>query len=97
MKRHVFRPSGRIIYSVVGRGGDEFLDPVKNYCSCSDYFFRVLGGKEEYCYHLLSYKIASEGKRLDEITFDDEEYEGFLKLMILDILNNLEEKGDKAT
>lgn len=97
VKRHVFRPSGRIIYSVVGRGGDEFIDPMSNYCSCSDYFFRVLGGKQEYCYHLLSYKIALEGKRFDEIKFDDEEYEHFFKLMIRDILSNLEDKGDKAS
>lgn len=93
VKRHIFRPSGRTLYSVVGRGGDEFIDPEKNYCSCSDYFFRVLGGKEEYCYHLLSYKIALEGKRFDETAFEDEEYETFFRFMIRDIMRNLQNNG----
>lgn len=74
VKEHRFIPSGRTINTVVGSIGDEFVDPRRSYCSCSHFFFRVLGGRDETCYHLLSYKIASELGRLDVVTFDDAEY-----------------------
>jgi predicted nucleic acid-binding Zn finger protein len=95
VKKHIFKPSGRVVYSVVGKSGDEFLDPDKPFCSCSHFFFRVLGGQSEFCYHFLSYKLALESKKIEEITFDDEEYETFMKLIIFDILKNIKDKGDK--
>ena len=58
MKRHVFIPSGRVLFTVVGRSGDEFIDPEKPFCSCRHFFFRVLGGKDPTCYHLLAYEMA---------------------------------------
>jgi predicted nucleic acid-binding Zn finger protein len=93
VKLHLFVPSGRTIYTVVGSGGDEFIDPEKPYCSCSNFFFRVMDGKRENCYHILSYKMALEVGRIEEIIFDDEEYSDFLRTMTLDVLNNLREKS----
>ena len=75
--------------TVVGRLGDEFIDPDKPYCSCNNFFFRVLGGREETCYHLLSYKIASETDRLDIIKFSDEEYGAYLAAMVGDVFEVL--------
>ena len=97
VKAHVFVPSGRIIYTVVGSGGDEFIDPEKPYCSCSNFFFRVMDGKREYCYHLLGYKMAVESKKVEQITFDDDEYSDFLRIITVDVLNNLSEKRDKSS
>jgi predicted nucleic acid-binding Zn finger protein len=74
VKEHRFLPSRRSVYTVVGRQGDEFIDPERSYCSCSDYFFRVLRGKGQTCYHLLSYKMASELGLVDVVTFSDVEY-----------------------
>lgn len=87
VKKHVFRPSGRLVYSVVGNTGDELVDPAKGFCSCSNYFFRVLGGHDETCYHLLSLKIAIQTGIIDEVDFDDEEYGQFVRFLFLDILN----------
>jgi predicted nucleic acid-binding Zn finger protein len=97
VKAHVFVPSGRTIYTVVGSSGDEFIAPEKPYCSCSNFFFRVMDGKREYCYHLLGYKMAVEAKKVEQVTFSDDEYSDFLRIVTLDVLNNLTEKKDKGT
>ena len=93
VKEHLFLPSGRKIYTVVGKMGDEFVDPKKPYCSCSNFFFRVAGHKDELCYHLLGYMIASESKRLDTITFDDEEYDSMLMAVMRDVFRVLDHSG----
>jgi predicted nucleic acid-binding Zn finger protein len=87
VKETRFVPSGRRIFTVVGTLGDEFIDPERPYCSCSDFFFRVGSGMEELCYHLLSYKIASRSGRVDVTEFDDEEYAQVLKAVVIDVLD----------
>jgi predicted nucleic acid-binding Zn finger protein len=87
VKEHVFAPTGRRLYTVVGRGGDEFIDPEKPFCSCPHFFFKVLGGRDEICYHLLGYAIAKEAGLLDRIDFEDEEYDDFMRLVVSDLLN----------
>jgi predicted nucleic acid-binding Zn finger protein len=86
VKKHVFLPSGRTVYTVVGKNGDEFIDPESLACSCESYFFGVLGGKSKLCYHGLSYEIASESGLIKETRFDDDEYDTFMKLLALDII-----------
>jgi predicted nucleic acid-binding Zn finger protein len=89
----VFRPSGRKVVTVVGRLGDEFIDPEKPYCSCSNFFFRVSGGREETCYHLLAYKIAAKTGKLDTVEFSDEEYGQYLTAIIRDVFEVLRKSG----
>jgi predicted nucleic acid-binding Zn finger protein len=89
VKESRFLPSGRRVTTVVGRLGDEFIDPEKPYCSCSNFFFRVLGGREEICYHLLSHKIASRTGKVDIIQFSDEEYGPYLVATIRDVFEVL--------
>ncbi len=89
VKEARFVPSGRHLVTVVGRLGDEFIDPDKPYCSCSNFFFRVLGGREETCYHLLSYKIAKKLARVDAVEFSDEEYGHYLAATVRDVFEVL--------
>ena len=91
VKKHTFSPSGRVVLTVVGRDGEQFIDPERPFCSCSNFFFKVLGGRAELCYHLLSYKIASESKRLDIIAFSDEEYASVLGAISRDVLTSLKQ------
>jgi predicted nucleic acid-binding Zn finger protein len=84
-----FRPSGRKVLAVVGRLGDEFIDLTKPYCSCSNFFFRVLGGREETCYHLLSYRIASRSGRITVVEFSDEEYGPYFAATVRDVFGVL--------
>jgi len=46
VKLYVFDPSGRKVWIVVGRGGEYQILPVSGYCSCSDFYFRVVDGVE---------------------------------------------------
>ena len=95
VKRHVFTPSGRVLFTVVGRSGDEFIDPEKPFCSCRHFFFRVLGGRDLTCYHLLAYEMAKESQNFDQVEMHDEEFGTFLKLLASDLLDNSRDKEDK--
>ena len=90
VKRHTFLPSGRCVYTVVGSNADEFVDPEKPFCSCESYFYGVLSTKVKYCYHVLSYKIAEESGLIQEVRFDDEEYDTFMGLLASDVLHSRE-------
>ena len=87
VKMQVFSPSGRVIYTVVGRSGEEFIDPFKPFCSCKNFFFGVLGGRDQTCYHLLSYEIAKESGMFDRICLHDEEFESFTKFLAHDLMD----------
>jgi len=93
VKESVFLPSGRKVISVVGTLGDELIDPEKPYCSCSNFFFRVLGGREETCYHLLSHRIAKKTGKVDIVKFSDEEYGPYLAAIIADVFGVLGKSG----
>ncbi len=90
VKRHTFLPSGRCVYTVVGSNADEFIDPDKSFCSCESYFYGVLSTKVKYCYHILSYKIADESGLIQDVRFDDEEYDTFMRLLASDVLHSRE-------
>jgi len=90
VKKHVFLPSGRYIFTVVGSNADEFIDPDKPFCSCESFFYRVLSAKVKYCYHILSYKIADESGLVQEVRLDDEDYDTFMRLLASDVLRSRE-------
>jgi predicted nucleic acid-binding Zn finger protein len=95
VKRHLFTPSGRVLFTVVGRSGDEFIDPGKPFCSCRHFFFRVLGGRDTTCYHLMAYEMAKETQRFDSVEMHDEEFGAFLRLLASDLLDSSRDKEDK--
>jgi predicted nucleic acid-binding Zn finger protein len=84
-----FAPSGRKVFTVVGKMGDEFIDPERPYCSCSDFFFKVTRGREELCYHLLSYRIAVEVGKVEVVEFSDQEYAAYMSAAVGDVFQVL--------
>lgn len=89
VKMHRFNPSGLSIWTVVGRECDflvsfDSTDESKNYCACSDFYYRVLSEKTSECYHILAAKIASKEKMYVVVNFADEELPLFLKALISD-------------
>lgn len=97
VKEHKFKPSQRAILTVVGSQGDEFIDPARPYCSCGHFFFRVLGGKDQTCYHLLSYKIATELGLVDVTAFDDAEYGQVFATLVGDVFGVVERSSGRTS
>lgn len=75
VKRYVFSPSGRIVWIVVGREREYQIMPAAGFCSCDDFYFRVMDREAHICYHLVAQKIADALGWFDKIEEYDETYE----------------------
>ena len=42
VKKYVFKPSGRVVWIVVGKERDYLLLPEAEFCTCDDFYFRAL-------------------------------------------------------
>jgi len=84
VKLHIFEPSQRKIWTVVGIGEEHWLDPDGMYCSCPGFYFGKLNGKDT-CYHLESVQLAKKQNKIEKIIFSDEEFSDFLSGIISDL------------
>lgn len=71
VKKYIFNPSGRIIWIVVGREREYQIIPVAGFCSCDDFYFRVMDRETNICYHLIAQKLADSLGRYDKIEEED--------------------------
>ena len=74
VKKYVFKPSNRIVWIVVGRERDYLIMPEDEFCTCDDFYFRVLDKKIHLCYHLIAQKIARNLNWFEIIDENDELY-----------------------
>ncbi|MFN4336094.1 MAG: hypothetical protein ACK4FV_00725 [Candidatus Nitrosocaldus sp.] len=96
VKLHIFMPSSRRIWTVVGRKHEYWVHP-PHFCTCKDYYFRAravaVEGNEEKeeekkeeekvtCYHLKAVAMAEGSGMVDEVHFHDDEYDGFIRVLI---------------
>ncbi len=79
VKKYVFKPSGRIVWIVVGKERDYLLMPEAEFCSCDDFYFRVLDREVHLCYHLIAQKIADILKWYDALEERDKLYDSLMK------------------
>ncbi|ABX12979.1 hypothetical protein [Nitrosopumilus maritimus] len=84
VKLHVFEPSQRKIWTVVGKGEEHWVDPSGLYCSCPAFYFGKLNGKDT-CYHLDSVKLAQTENKVEKIIFSDDEFSDFLSGLLSDL------------
>ncbi len=75
VKKYIFHPSERIVWIVVGRERDYLIMPEAEFCTCDDFYFRVLDKKVHMCYHLLTQKIAHNLGWFETIEEHDESYD----------------------
>jgi len=75
VKKYTFKPSGRVVWIVVGRERDYLIMPEAEFCTCDDFYFRVLDKKIHMCYHLLTQKIAQNLCWFDSVDAEDENYD----------------------
>jgi predicted nucleic acid-binding Zn finger protein len=88
VKQMLFLPSGKKLWAVVGRENEYWVDPDLGFCSCKDYYFTTLSGKDE-CYHLKSIRKAISENRFAVIDFVDNEYVEILQAIAGDSASNL--------
>jgi predicted nucleic acid-binding Zn finger protein len=74
VKKYTFKPSTRTVWIVVGRERDYLIMPEADFCTCDDFYFRVLDRKVHLCYHLIAQKIARNLCWFDVIDEHDELY-----------------------
>lgn len=84
VKRYIFKPSGRVRWVIVGRERDYLVLPEAPYCSCEDFYFRVLHRQKPRCYHLEALEIARREKIYEEIEEEDSWYDRLMQEWLSD-------------
>ena len=84
VKLHIFEPTKRKIWTVVGKNNEHWIDPDCGYCSCPGFYFGKLNGKTT-CYHLESARFAQKENQVEIIVFSDDEFSDFLSTIISDL------------
>jgi predicted nucleic acid-binding Zn finger protein len=79
VKKYVFKPSGRIVWIVVGKRHDYLVMPAAEFCTCDDFYFRVMDREAHLCYHLIAQKLAEALNWYDLVEGEDELYESLMK------------------
>ena len=75
VKKYIFSPSGRIVWVVVGREREYQIMPEAVFCSCDDFYFRVMDREANICYHLIAQKLADVLALYDKIEEEDRLYD----------------------
>ena len=78
VKKYVFKPSGKTVWIVVGRERDYLILPEAEFCTCDDFYFRVLDREVHLCYHLIAQKLAKNLDWYEAIEEHDELYESLM-------------------
>jgi len=78
VKKYVFKPSGKTIWIVVGKERDYLIMPEAEFCTCDDFYFRVLDKQVHLCYHLIAQKLAKNLKWYETIEDGDEIYDSLM-------------------
>ena len=77
VRRFRFEPSGRNVWVVNGRKGEYQVVPESMFCTCDDYYFRVIGHKRQLCYHLIAQYLAEALGQYGKFSSGDAEYADF--------------------
>lgn len=88
IKQHRFQPSGTVIWTMVGRDREHWIDPRLGFCSCNGYYYKTLSDGEK-CYHLAYLELAMETQNFTTIEFHDSERKIVIIGLISDLRNSL--------
>jgi predicted nucleic acid-binding Zn finger protein len=80
IKKYFFKSSEREIWIAIGNNSEYLMYPNSGYCSCSDFYFRVINKEVTLCYHLLAQKFAESLDFYDLIFEEDEVYRDLINI-----------------
>jgi predicted nucleic acid-binding Zn finger protein len=75
VKKYVFKPSGKVVWIVVGRERDYLIMPAADFCPCDDFYFNIADKKPHLCYHLIAQKLAESLGLYEKIEEYDDWYD----------------------
>ena len=79
VKKYIFEPSNRTVWIVIGKQRDYLIMPAADFCTCDDFYFRVMDGQIHLCYHLIAQKLSEASQIHDTYEERDELYEALMK------------------
>jgi predicted nucleic acid-binding Zn finger protein len=83
VKLHLFQPSKRMIWTIIGIDNEYWTDLQMMFCSCKSYYYKPVSTAQS-CYHLQSLALSIAQNKFDKIEFHDSEYDGFVNALISD-------------
>ncbi len=79
VKKYIFKPSKRVVWIAVGRERDYLIMPAADFCTCDDFYFRVMDKQAHLCYHLIAQKLAQTLESYESYEEEDALYEVLMK------------------
>lgn len=79
VKKYIFEPSNRIVWIVIGKNRDYLIMPAADFCTCDDFYFRVMDRQIHLCYHLIAQKLSEASCIHDIYEERDELYETLMR------------------
>lgn len=79
VKKYTFKPSGRVVWIVVGKQRDYLIMPAADFCTCNDFYYRVMDKRIHLCYHMLAQKLAEALGTYDRYEEPDELHDVLMK------------------
>ena len=79
IKKYAFKPSGRVVWIVVGKEREYLVMPAADFCSCDDFYFRAMNRKIHLCYHLIAQKLAEALEAYDLVEENDQLYDSLIE------------------
>jgi len=74
VRRYRFTPSGRTVWVVTGREREYQVLPDSLFCTCDDYYYRVMDQKRQLCYHIIAQQISEAMGRYNVTDMIDSRY-----------------------
>ena len=79
VRLHVFKPSNRKLWTVIGKHGEYVVFPGALFCGCDNFYFETVRRlKPHLCYHLIAQRIAELLGIYEKEKHPDEEYDFFV-------------------
>ena len=83
--KYIYKPSNRVIWTVIGENDEYFIYP-KIYCSCIDFYKRVIiEKKRQFCKHIIAQIIGEALNKYKIVENDDKDFKESLREVNLEI------------
>jgi predicted nucleic acid-binding Zn finger protein len=79
VKKYIFKPSGRVIWIVVGKEREYLVMSAADFCTCNDFYFRVMEREVHLCYHLIAQKLSEGLGWYDLVEEEDELHDNLME------------------